>query len=65
MIKYLCNYFNLTEEQTNLTVVYTIGAIAQTLAIWYIDTDKIQLPLFVLYLLITVIWSIVYNKLFA
>ena len=65
MITYLCEYFGLSEEQTRLTVIYVIGAMAQTFAVWYMDKDKIHIPLFVLYILITIIWSIVYNKLFA
>lgn len=65
MITNLCQYFGLSEDQTRLTIIYVIGAMAQTLAIWYMDTDKIHIPLFVLYILVTIIWSIVYNKLFT
>lgn len=65
MITHVCNYFGLTEDQKNLTIIYIIGAIAQTLAIWYMDSNKINVRLFVLYLVITIIWSIIYYKMFA
>lgn len=65
MITTLCEYCGLTEDQTRLTIVYVIGAISQTFAVWFMDKNKIHIPLFTLYLLVTIIWSIIYNKLFA
>lgn len=65
MITNLCEYFGLSKDQTRLTIVYVIGAIAQTLSIWYMDTSKIHIPLFVFYILVTIIWSIIYYKLFS
>ena len=65
MITNLCNLFGLSQDQTRLTVIYVIGAIAQTLAIWYMDTSKVHIPLFAFYLIITIVWSITYYKLFT